>query len=116
MPVRKLFLSLVAVVCLWSTPASADACLTRNQQYAASAQIICNEPGLNNVDRQLFEALRDFASTKLTEQHATEFNALLAEWLTERGRCGDVACMQEYYTRTVPIWFDIMKKMTGVEA
>ena len=119
MPGRSNFTKAVLLVAgLWLLAGSAtaqDACFTRNQSYAAVATIICNEPGLNNVDRQLFEKLRDFAAV-VSQKHSAEFNALLAEWLNERNKCSDVACLQEYYTRTVPIWFQLMQMMTGEEA
>lgn len=119
MLVRSSFTKAVLLVAgLWLLTGSAtaqDACFTRNQAYTAVATLICNEPGLNNIDRQVFEKLRDFAGV-IPQRHSNEFNALLAEWLNERDRCSDVACLQEFYTRTVPIWFDLMKMMTGEEA
>lgn len=111
----KALFALAAVWALSTSAAAQDACFQRNQNFAAVATIICNEPGLNNVDRQLFEKLRDFAAV-VPDRHSAEFNALLAEWLNERNGCRDVACLQEYYTRTVPIWFDLIKMMSGESA
>lgn len=109
---------LCVAAAVWGLSLSAaaqDQCFERNAAYVAEAQIICNDPGLRNVDQRLFERLRSFAAV-VPNRHAAEFQALGGEWLNERSKCKDIACMQEFYTRTVPIWFDLIKMMTGEEA